>query len=93
MDICKTLLTTALVNPVEYCKASGTMTLWNKRWPFAEYDHSTWGRRNVLQTPWPITQEINPLTAELNPIYHLLALLGAHHILHVNRIRVNFALT
>ena len=31
---------------------------------------------------------INPLNAELNPIYHLLALLGAHHILHVNRIRV-----
>jgi len=31
---------------------------------------------------------INPLNAELNPIYHLLALLGAHHILHVRRIRV-----
>jgi hypothetical protein len=32
---------------------------------------------------------INPLNDELNPIYHLLALLGAHHILHVIRIRVN----
>jgi len=32
--------------------------------------------------------EINPLNAELNPICHLLALLGAHHILHVSRIRV-----
>jgi hypothetical protein len=32
---------------------------------------------------------INPLNAELNPICHLLALLGAHHILHVSRIRVN----
>jgi hypothetical protein len=31
---------------------------------------------------------INPLNAKLNPICHLLALLGAHHILHVNRIRV-----
>jgi len=30
----------------------------------------------------------NPLKAELNPICHLLALLGAHHILHVGRIRV-----
>ena len=30
----------------------------------------------------------NPFNAELNPIYHLLALLGAHHILHVSRIRV-----
>jgi hypothetical protein len=32
---------------------------------------------------------INRLNAELNPICNLLALLGAHHILHVNRIRVN----
>ena len=31
---------------------------------------------------------INPLNAELNPICHLLALLGAHHIFHVRRIRV-----
>ena len=32
---------------------------------------------------------LNPLNAELNPICRLLALLGAHHILHVSRIRVN----
>jgi len=31
---------------------------------------------------------INPLNAELNPICRLLALLGAHHIFHVSRIRV-----
>jgi len=31
---------------------------------------------------------LNPLSAELNPICHLLALLGAHHIFHVSRIRV-----
>jgi hypothetical protein len=31
---------------------------------------------------------INPLNAELYPIWYLLALLGAHHILHVSRIRV-----
>ena len=30
----------------------------------------------------------NPLNAELNPICHLLALLGAQHILHVSGIRV-----
>jgi len=35
-----------------------------------------------------LIQFINPLNAELNPICHLLALLGAHHFLHVNRIRV-----
>jgi len=29
------------------------------------------------------------LNAKLNPFCHLLALLGGHHILHVNRIRVN----
>jgi hypothetical protein len=34
----------------------------------------------------------NPLNAELNPICHLLALLGAHHILHVSRVRVNRSL-
>jgi len=31
---------------------------------------------------------LNPLNAELNPICHLLALLGAHRILHISRIRV-----
>jgi hypothetical protein len=36
-----------------------------------------------------IKNSINPLNAKLNPICHLLALLGAHHILHVSRIRVN----
>jgi len=35
---------------------------------------------------------VNPLNAELNPICHLLALLGAHYILHVSRIRVNTTL-
>jgi len=30
----------------------------------------------------------NGSNAELNPTCHLLALLGAHHILHVSRIRV-----
>ena len=31
---------------------------------------------------------INPLNPELNPVCYLLALLGAHHFLHVSRIRV-----
>ena len=34
----------------------------------------------------------NPLNAELNAICHLLTLLGAHHILHVSRIRVKLYL-
>ena len=32
--------------------------------------------------------DVNPLNPELNPICYLLALLGAHHFLHVSRIRV-----
>jgi len=31
--------------------------------------------------------DLNPLNAGLNPICHLLALLRAHHIIHVSRIR------
>jgi len=34
------------------------------------------------------TLGFNPLKPELNPICYLLALLGAHHFLHVSRIRV-----
>jgi hypothetical protein len=36
-----------------------------------------------------VIRQFNPLNAELNPICHLLALLGAHPILHISRIRVN----
>jgi hypothetical protein len=36
----------------------------------------------------PFENSFNPLNAELNPICHLLALLGTYHILHVSRIRV-----
>jgi len=32
--------------------------------------------------------DLNPLNATLNPICHLLALLGAHHIFHVSGLRV-----
>ena len=41
-----------------------------------------------LNTKCSVMLAFNPLNAELNPICHLLALLGAHHILHVSRIRV-----
>jgi hypothetical protein len=52
--------------------------------------------RRFCQMPAVITPDIstflsrlfNPSNAELNPICHLLALLGAHHILHVSRIMV-----
>ena len=35
-----------------------------------------------------VTKGLNPLNPELNTICYLLALLGAHHLLHVSRIRV-----
>jgi len=35
-----------------------------------------------------LLSQINPLKPELNPTCYLLALLGAHHFLHVSRIRV-----
>jgi len=36
----------------------------------------------------PKLELLNPLSPELNPICYFLALLGAHHFLHVSRIRV-----
>jgi hypothetical protein len=35
-----------------------------------------------------LRHKFNPLNPELNPTCYLLALLGAHHFLHVSRIRV-----
>ena len=43
----------------------------------------------IVQKLLYLVNSINPLNPKLNPICHLLALLGAHHILHVSRIRVN----
>ena len=42
----------------------------------------------VCRKHFCLYQLFNPLNAELNPICYLLALLGAHHFLHVSRIRV-----
>ena len=44
--------------------------------------------RKCISVSFPTPCNINPLNAELNPICYLLALLGAHHFLHVSRIRV-----
>jgi hypothetical protein len=42
-------------------------------------------------SPWIQFWCVNPLNAQLNPICHLIALLEAHPILHVSRIRVKVA--
>ena len=47
---------------------------------------------NCNVTVWGTRTSVNPLNAELNPICYLLALLGAHHFLHVSRIRVKLTL-
>jgi len=39
-----------------------------------------------------VLQSVNPLNAELNPICHLRALLGTHHILHISKLRVSHAI-
>ena len=47
-----------------------------------------WDHNKASKWQMGFNSAFNPLNAELNPIYHLLALLWAHHILHVSRIRV-----
>ena len=53
--------------------------------PLESKDESM-GLRSALPSSYIL--RVNPLHAELNPICYLLALLGAHHFLHVSRIRV-----
>ena len=50
-----------------------------KNWKNVALDRDEWAKL------------LNPLNAELNPICHLLLLLGAHLIFHVSRIRVKKA--
>jgi hypothetical protein len=49
------------------------------------------GHRGLCLRPLRANVKINTLNAELNPICHLLALLQAHPILHVIRIRVKWS--
>ena len=46
---------------------------------------------SIIERRWQkkrSNSSLNPLKPELNPICYFLALLGAHHFLHVSRIRV-----
>jgi len=49
---------------------------------------SRFSESRLFEVPCPLSLYLNPLKPELNPICYLLALLGAHHFLHVSRIRV-----
>ena len=74
------------------CRASGSNTLPSgndktKETPLLS-NQSDKIMKLFLRLMNPLTTKINPLNPELNPICYLLALLGAHHFLHVSRIRV-----
>ena len=49
---------------------------------------TAWRKSHWTLDVWHVVSSINPLNAKLNPISYLLALLGAHHILHVCELRV-----
>jgi len=52
-----------------------------------------WAPNNAIRWQMGFNSAFNPLHAELNPICHLLALLGAHLILHVSRLKVKVLMT
>jgi hypothetical protein len=68
--------------------------LLSKSWPFSytKYKSIATQKVKILQhclRSWTVNISIfNTLNAKWNPICHLLALLGAHPILHISRIRV-----
>jgi hypothetical protein len=45
-------------------------------------------KNSTLHAPFYAFYLRDPLYAELNPIRHLLALVGARHTVHVSRVRV-----
>jgi hypothetical protein len=47
-----------------------------------------WTPNNARKWKMGLNSAFNPLNAELDTLCHLLALFGAHHILHVSRARV-----
>jgi len=76
----------------------------SSRWLFARYlsaliekfnltfdDVANGSRKHEYSFNIPFPTDFNPLKPELNPICYLLALLGAHHFLHVSRISVKLS--
>ena len=61
--------------------------VWAKAVPLCRHSHMS-SHLSSWSLHAKIPDKFNPLNAQLNPICHLLALLGAHHILHVSRVRV-----
>jgi hypothetical protein len=82
--------------PTAGCSASGRRRRRRKREEEEENKRRRRRRRRSVPLLTQITEKgktiVNQLNAELNTVCHLLALLGAHHILHVSRIRVKWPL-
>ena len=63
-------------------------TTWNE-WLRANQLPLNFNKTKYVHFTTKRNMTVNPLNAKLNPICHLLALLGAHHILNVSRIMIN----
>jgi len=73
------------------CRFYHAVRLVCKWWLFLSCDNND--KKNVCVVHCKACRKLfNPLNAKLNPICHLLALLGAHHILHISRISVKLLL-
>ena len=81
-----------LSSPLPHSSSLGNMKI--------HFTHHKWSRLSSYCTIFLLSSHIckiyvfalslfNPLNAELNLIRHLLALVGARHIVHVSKIRVN----
>ena len=94
---CVTIITKAICEPPRIRSSSSPLIKSEKSFSIMAGSRQKTSRnvcRNILlikylQTLTSAKNNINPLNAELNPIRHLLALVGARHIVHVSRIRVN----
>ena len=72
----------AVQTSTDSCDCMAARLLGLHSWQGYEYS------QNCREDHQPSIFAVNPLNPELNPICYLLALLGAHHFLHVSRIRV-----
>jgi len=73
-----------LVDLFEYMMMHG---LTNPKFIYAKQASDTYAYRNIKRKMYKTVAAtwFNTLNPELNPICYLLALLGAHHFLHVSR--------
>ena len=75
------------------CKENKILQCFVFCFPYCNVNFFTAVNINVVSTSRTFIAYINPLNAELNPICYLLALLAAHHFLHVSRIRLRLLMS